>query len=86
MPWSYGRCMVWNFTRHKAPASSINCCLHCRRVDAEDRKRAKYKALCDKYCFTPVAVETLGALGEEAAIFFRNALASRDPFSFYCNV
>ena len=41
-------------------------------VDAEDRKRAKYTALCDQYCFVPLAVETLGALGEEAASFFRD--------------
>ena len=39
-------------------------------VDAEERKSAKYTALCDQYCFVPLAVETLGALGEEAATFF----------------
>ena len=52
----------------------------------EDRKRAKYTALCDQYCFVPLAVETLGALGEEAATFFRDigrriAVATGEPRS-----
>ena len=55
-------------------------------VDAEDRKRAKYTALCDQYCFVPLAVETLGALGEEAATFSRDigrriAVATGEPRS-----
>jgi len=39
-------------------------------VDADDRKRAKYTALCDQYCFVPLAVETSGTLREDAATFF----------------
>jgi len=40
--------------------------------------------LCDQYCFVPLAVETLGALGEEAATFFRDigrriAVAAGEP-------
>ena len=55
-------------------------------VDDEDRKRVKYTALCDQYCFVPLAVETLGALGEEAATFFRDigrriAVAAGEPRS-----
>ena len=57
---------------HKPPASSIKIAACTVAVDAEDRKRAKYTALCDQYCFVPLAVETLGALGEEAATFLRD--------------
>jgi len=30
----------------------------------------------DQYCFVPLAVETLGALGEEAAIFSETLVAA----------
>ena len=56
---------------HKSPASSVIAACTVA-VDVEERKRAKYTALCDQYCFVPLAVETLGALGEEAATFFRD--------------
>jgi len=59
-----------------------------------DRKRAKYTALCDQYCFVPLAVETLGALGEEAATYISwrlvdallSTVASREPLGFCSNV
>jgi len=38
-------------------------------TEAESRKRTKYQSLAATYYFVPVAVETLGALGEEAAAF-----------------
>jgi len=67
---------VWDFTcpdtlakSHLHRASIVACTV---AVDAKERKRAKYTALCDQYCFVPLAVETLGALGEEAATFFRD--------------
>ena len=76
VPWSHGRCLVWDFTcpdtlaiSHLHRASIAACTV---AVDAEERKRAKYTALCDQYCFVPLAVETLGALGEEAATFLRD--------------
>jgi len=31
--------------------------------EAEDKKRAKYANLAPSFCFVPVAVETIGALG-----------------------
>ena len=40
--------------------------------DAEDRKSSKYRSLAACYSFKPVAVETLGALGEEASAFFQD--------------
>ena len=36
---------------------------------AEDSKRLKYVSVSTTYCFVPVAVETLGALGVEATDF-----------------
>jgi len=38
-------------------------------TEAEARKRSKYSSLAATYYFVPVAVETLAALGEEAAEF-----------------
>jgi len=82
---------VWDFTCRDTLATSylhraliIAACTVA--VDAEDRKRAKYTALCDQYCFVPLTVETLGALGEEAATFFRDigrriAVAAGEPRS-----
>ena len=40
--------------------------------DAEDRKSSKYRSLAACYSFKSVAVETLGALGEEASAFFQD--------------
>jgi len=43
--------------------------------EAEDKKRAKYANLAASFCFVPVAVETLGALG--AAVQFVHELGRR---------
>ena len=73
-PWKEGRCLVWDFTCPDTLAVS-----HLDRAvsgpgavatDAESRKRSKYSSLAATYYFVPVAVETLGALGEEAVAFF----------------
>ena len=39
--------------------------------DAEEKKRNKYACPTSQFQFVTVAVETLGALGEEAENFFR---------------
>jgi len=76
LPWANGRCMVWDFTCPDTLAAS-----HLNHAvvgpgsvanDAESHKSAKYQSLSPMYCFTPVAVETLGALGDEASHFFRD--------------
>ena len=41
-------------------------------TDAESRKAVKYRSLASLYSFTPVAVETLGAIGQEAFAFFQD--------------
>ena len=70
VPWANGRCMVWDFTCPDTMAAS-----HLNRAvmspgavanDAESRKSLKYQSLAVLYRFTPIAVETLGALDDEA--------------------
>ena len=74
LPWANGRCMVWDFTcPDTLAASQLNLSVRSPSAvanDAESRKSSKYRSLSAMYCFVPVAVETLGALGEEASAFF----------------
>jgi hypothetical protein len=91
LPWANGRCMVWDFTCPDTLAVS-----HLNRAvlspgavanDAEHRKSAKYRFLASLYSFTPIAVESLGALGEEASAFFRDlghriAAVTSEPRSY----
>jgi hypothetical protein len=44
--------------------------------DAESRKSVKYRSLAALYSLTPIAVESMGPLGQEATIFF-NELGRR---------
>lgn len=91
LPWANGRCLVWDFTCPDTLAAS-----HLNRAVmspgavanyAENRKSSKYSSLSANYCFVPVAVETLGAPGDEALAFFRDigqriAAATAEPRSF----
>jgi hypothetical protein len=91
LPWANGRCLIWDFTCPDTLAVS-----HLNRAviapgavanDAEQRKTAKYMALSATYKFVPVAVETLGAMGDEASQFFREvgrriAAETGEPRSF----
>jgi hypothetical protein len=71
MPWAIGRCMVWDFTCcHTLAASFLNKAVLGQGFVAEARKTSKYSALAANYTFTPIAIETLGALGSEASAFF----------------
>ena len=74
LPWANGRCLGWDFTCLDTLAGS-----HLNRAvlspsavtnDAEHHKTMKYHPMASSYRFTPIAVETLGALGNEASIFF----------------
>ena len=83
--------MIWDFTCPDTLAAS-----HLNRAvvgpgavanEAERRKSSKYRSLAAHYAFTPVAVETLGALGDEASVFFRDlghriAAVTSEPKSF----
>jgi hypothetical protein len=76
LPWANGRCMVWDFTcPDTLAASHLNHAVvgpGAVANHAESRKTAKYNALSPLYRFVPVAVETLGALGDEAIALLRD--------------
>ena len=73
-PWSNGRCLAWDFTCPDTMAPShINNAVNGPGVvacEAEEKKRSKYASLSPTFCFVPVAVETLGALGDGAVEMF----------------
>ena len=76
LPWANGRCMVWDFTcPDTLAASHLNHAVigpGAVANHAESRKTVKYNALSPLYRFVPVAVETLGALGDEAIALLRD--------------
>jgi len=72
-PWKEGRCLVWDF-----PCPDTLAASHLDQAvsgpgavatEAEARKRFKCSSLAAMYYFVLVAVETLGALGDEVAQF-----------------
>ena len=74
-PWCNGRPLVWDFTCVDTLAQSN---LPFSRQEggklasfAEENKRRKYSSLSRELTFVPVAVETLGAWGHEAALLIR---------------
>ena len=73
MPWSEGRCLAWDFTCPDTLAPShINRAILGPGVvasDAETLKTTKYAQLPTSMLFVPIAIETFGAFGEEAAKF-----------------
>ena len=89
-PWSSGCLLVWDATcpdtfaiSYRAQATS-----EAGRVaeSAEDRKAEKYRGLPASHSFTPVAIETLGAIGPRSMLFLRDlgrriALESGEPRS-----
>ena len=75
MPWSCGQSLAWDFTCPDRLAAS-----HLSRAvtspgqvanHAEQLKREKYAELSTEYKFIPIAIKTLGPVGEEAIIFFQ---------------
>ena len=89
-PWSSGCLLIWDATcpdtfaiSYRAQATS-----EAGRVaeSAEDRKAEKYRGLPASHSFTPVAIETLGAIGPRSMLFLRDlgrriALESGEPRS-----
>ena len=76
IPWSQGRCLLWDFTCSDTLAQSH---VHQSSVDAgsaanaaEARKLAHYSDLSHDYVFAPVAIETLGSSGELTGRFLRD--------------
>ena len=67
VPWRCGKLLVWDATCPDtlAPSYSSHATLAAGEVAAlaEERKVAKYNGLPVTHSFTPVAIETLGAIG-----------------------
>jgi len=73
VPWSSGRCLAWDFTcPDTLAASHLNSAVTgCGVVatEAESKKKVKYACLTPTLHFVPIAIETLGAFGQEAQDF-----------------
>ena len=72
VPWSNGRCLAWDFTCPDTLAPShLNSAVTGHGVVANESedKKIKYACLTSSFHFVPVAIETLGAFGEEAQSF-----------------
>ena len=80
MPWKQGRCLVWDVTCPDTLAlSHLNHAFSgpgAVASVAETKKRSKYVEISRTFHLIPIAVETLGALGDDAAAFFSD-LGSR---------
>ena len=76
VPWSNGKCLAWDFTCPDTLAPShLNAVVIGPGIvanEAEVKKRSKYACLSLIDNFVPVAVETLGGLGEEAYGFMQD--------------
>ena len=76
VPWGQGRPLVWDAT---CPADTFAVSYRSQVMSgaglvaalAEERKAVKYSHLAPTYLFTPVAMETMGAIGPESRAFLR---------------
>ena len=70
IPWSQGRCLIWDFTCPDTLAQShllqSSLAAGSAASVAETNKVSKYGNLATTYRFAPFAVETLGGWGPEA--------------------
>ena len=73
VPWRRGKILVWDATcvDTLAPSHRVLAARVAGADDAEHRKRVKYTHLESTLYFIPVAIETLGAMGQEARSFFK---------------
>ena len=91
MPWSDGRCLVWDVTCPDtlAPSHLDTAVTGPGSVatHAETNKRVKYSSLPAAYVFAPIGIETFGALGDDASVFLQDlgrriAFVTQEPRSF----
>ena len=74
-PYSQGKSLCWDatcvdtFSVTSVIDAAVSPCVAATR--AEERKRALYSGLTDRYIFEPVAVETTGALGSSTLNFLK---------------
>src|SRR5664279_4136467 len=74
--WKQGRCLVRDVTcSDTLVPSHLNRAVTGPGVvatDAESHKLTKYETINRTYCFVPIAVETLGAIGDDATAFLKD--------------
>ena len=75
VPWKMGKLLVWDVTcvDTLAPSHRVLATRGAGVVadEAEHHKKLKYSNLDSTPLFTPVAIETLGAMGKEALSFLK---------------
>ena len=76
VPWKGGRVLVWDITCADTLAPSHRQ-LASRQAgavvaNAEQRKKNKYAHLEATHHFVPIAIETLGVVGEEGSVYFKD--------------
>ena len=75
VPWKNGKLLVWDATCPDtfAPSYTLLATSEAGAVaaQAEEKKCDKYCHLNPSHCFVPVAIETSGAMGPSARVFFR---------------
>ena len=76
VPWRNGKLLVWDATcldtfapSYLASATSAAGAVATR---AEEKKQEKYAHLDPSHCFTPVAIETTGAVGSRSLSFLKD--------------
>lgn len=76
VPWKFGKPLVWDATCPDtlAPSYRTMATINTGAVAAaaEVRKEAKYSCLDRGHSFTPVAIETLGAIGPKSLAFLKD--------------
>ena len=91
IPWARGKCLVWDATCSDtlAPSYLPHSSIQAGAVAdlAEERKRRKYNDFLQRFCFSPVAFETLGVVGSESLQFLKDLgrrihQATDDPKSY----
>jgi len=72
VPWSHGRCLLWDFLCPDtlAPSHLLKTCIAAGAVAplAGYHKKTKYTELLIAQTSTPVAIETLGTWGRDATL------------------
>lgn len=74
IPFNSGKSLAWDFTSpHPMVAAYLNIAYNRGAVSnlSEEKKDKKYQSLNDRYCFTPVAIDTIGAYGDKARVLIK---------------
>lgn len=76
IPWKRGKPLVWDFTCADTFCKSYLKSTSKHRGGAantrETRKKSKYASLEDRFCFVPIAIETMGSWGTDGRKLVEN--------------